>query len=198
MKTIIITFTLLFLVFVLFQSFTYMSTGKTEEQKYTVVQKEPEFEIRLYPSATLATINSTAKTYKELSGPGFRKLAGFIFGGNESQKQISMTSPVHMDINDTLSTMSFVMPSDYNEQNLPKPLDSEVLIKTTNEEYVAAIEFGGYASQKEIKDYSEKLKKLLDEKQIITIGNFRYLGYNPPFQLIGRRNEIVVSIEWEN
>jgi len=198
MKTIIITFTVLLLIFVLFQSFTYMSTGKTEEQKYTVVHKESEFEIRFYPSATLATINSTAKTYKDLSGPGFRKLAGFIFGGNEGQKQISMTAPVHMDINDTLSTMSFVMPSDYNEQNLPKPLNSEVSIKTTNEEYVAAIKFGGFASEKEIKYYSEMLKKLLADKEIKTIGNFKYLGYNPPYQLIGRRNEIVISIEWKN
>jgi effector-binding domain-containing protein len=103
-----------------------------------------------------------------------------------------------MDINDTLSTMSFVMPSDYNEQNLPKPLDSEVLIQTTSEEYVAPIRFGGFASEKEINNYSEKLKKLLAEKQIKTIGNLRYLGYNLPYQLVGRRNEIIVSIEWKN
>ena len=27
-------------------------------------------------------------------------------------------------------------------------------------------------------------------------GNFRFLGYNAPFQFWGRRNEIIVSIVW--
>lgn len=65
------------------QSSTIMSSNRTEEQKHTVILKEKDFEIRFYPSATVATINSNAKTYKDLSGPGFRKLAGYIFGGNE-------------------------------------------------------------------------------------------------------------------
>lgn len=174
-----------------------MSTNKTEEQNYTVVQREKDFEIRFYPSATMATIRSKAKTYKELSGPGFRRLAGYIFGGNESEVKISMTAPVHMDINDSVSTMSFVMPSAYNEGNLPKPNDPEVIIKKTKEEYVAAIQFGGFASQEDIKIYSEKLMLLLKEKNIKPYGHYRFLGYNPPYQLFGRRNEIIVSVEWK-
>lgn len=196
MKTIIIASFVLILIFFFMQSFTFISTDKTELQKYTVIQKEKDFEIRFYPSTTMATIHSNAKTYKELSGPGFRKLAGYIFGGNEGETKISMTSPVHMDINDTLSTMSFVMPSAYNVTNLPKPNDPNVMIKTTNDEYVAAIQFGGYANEKDMKYYSEKLQKNLNEKGINTIGSYRFLGYNPPFQVLGRRNEIIVSIEW--
>ncbi|MBN2173808.1 MAG: heme-binding protein [Bacteroidales bacterium] len=120
--------------------------NKAEEQNYRVIQKDLSFEIRFYPSATHATIKSKAKTYQELSGPEFRKLADYIFGGNEVKKQISMTSPVHMDINDTVSTMSFVMPSSYNLANLPKPNNSDVILKETQDEYVAAIQFGGFAS----------------------------------------------------
>jgi hypothetical protein len=173
------------------------SVNKTEEQNYRVVQKDQNFEIRFYPTATFATIKSDAKTYKELSGPGFRKLAGYIFGGNEDKTQISMTSPVQMDINDTVSTMSFVMPSSYNEENLPKPNDPSVRIQKTADEYVAVIRFGGFASDKELKFYSEKLLDILKEKGIKTYGNTRFLGYNPPFQLVGRRNEIIVSVNWK-
>jgi hypothetical protein len=36
----------------------------------------------------------------------------------------------------------------------------------------------------------------LNGKGIKTIGNFRYLGYNPPYQIIARKNEIVVAVEW--
>ena len=42
----------------------------------------------------------------------------------------------------------------------------------------------------------DKLKKQLLEKQISFYGNFNYLGYNPPFQVINRRNEILVNINW--
>ena len=197
MKSFIIIATIIIVLFLLFQSFTVMSINKTEEQKYNVVTKEKDFEIRFYPSATIATIKSKAKTYKELSGPGFRKLAGYIFGGNEDDTKISMTAPVHMDINDSVSTMSFVMPSEYSESTLPKPNDSNVLITKTSDEYVAAIRFAGFASDKDLKFYSEKLKSILAGKGIATYGHYRFLGYNPPFQFIGRRNEIIVSVDWK-
>ena len=108
-----------------------------------------------------------------------------------------MTSPVHMDINDSTSSMSFVMPSSYTEENLPKPNDPNVIIQKTADEYVAVIRFGGYASDKDLAFYSEKLHEILKEKGITTIGNARFLGYNPPFQLVDRRNEIIVSVNWE-
>jgi len=90
-----------------FQIYLVMSATKTESQFYKILVSKINFEIRFYPAVTMATITSTAKTYKELASPGFRKLAGYIFGGNEAGKSISMTSPVHMDINDSASTMSF-------------------------------------------------------------------------------------------
>lgn len=180
---------------ILFQSLTNMAFAVTEKQKYKVVHSEKEFEIRFYPSAVLATVYSDAKNYKELATPGFRKLAGYIFGGNESETKISMTSPVHMDMKS--ASMSFVMPSSYSEENLPKPDDPGVKIERTGDVYVAAIRFGGYASDKDISHYSEKLKTMLEEKGIRWYGNFRYLGYNPPFQPFGRKNEIIVNVEWK-
>jgi hypothetical protein len=155
MKIFLIVVSILITIVLITQSFIMASTNKGEEQSYTVVQKEQDFEIRLYPSATLATIKSDAKTYKDLSGPGFRKLAGYIFGGNEDKTQISMTSPVQMEISDTGSNMSFVMPSTYNLSNLPKPDNPDVTLKETADEYVAAIQFGGFASDHDLKHYSK-------------------------------------------
>jgi hypothetical protein len=174
-----------------------MPFNKTEQQKYRLVKEYDHFQIRFYPSATVATINSNAKTYRELASPGFRKLAGYIFGGNDANKNISMTAPVHMDINDSVSKMSFVMPSVYAKENLPQPNDPSVIIKNTPDEYLAVIKFGGYASDKKLKLYSEKLQNFLKEKNIIAIGNYIYFGYNPPYQFINRKNEIAVAIEWK-
>ncbi|MEI6410700.1 MAG: heme-binding protein [Bacteroidota bacterium] len=172
-----------------------MSSNKAETQTYKVVQTEPNFEIRFYPAVTMATITSSAKSYKELGNSGFRKLAAYIFGGNEAKRQISMTTPVHMDINDTASSMSFVMPLEFNKDNLPKPNDSNVEIKTTTDEYVAVITFGGFASDKKIKFYQDKLETELRRNSISYYGNFRFLGYNPPYQLFGRKNEVIVNVD---
>lgn len=196
MKNPILITIIVIIVFILFQSFTIVSANKTEEQKYTVVLKDKDFEIRHYPSATVATIQSDAKTYKELSGPGFRRLAGYIFGGNETNTSIAMTAPVHMNINDSISTMSFVMPAAYSAKNLPKPNDPNVRIQQTADEYVAVIRFGGYASDKDLAIYSAKLREILKEKGMTYYGNFRFLGYNPPYQFINRRNEVIVSVKW--
>jgi hypothetical protein len=89
------------------------------------------------------------------------------------------------------------MPKGYDSTNLPHPKDPSVKIELSENEYVAAIGFGGFASENKIKIYEEKLKELLLKKEIKTIGNFRYLGYNPPYQLLGRRNEIIISINWK-
>jgi hypothetical protein len=80
MKMFIIALVVIILLMVLIQSFTIMPINKTEEQKHSVVRKYKDFEIRFHPSATFATSNWDAKTYSELSGPGFQKLAEFIFG----------------------------------------------------------------------------------------------------------------------
>ena len=188
----IVTFSLL----IISQSNNYIAMADTEKQNYRVVHSEEGFEIRFYPASIFATIHSDAKTYRELAYPGFRKLAGYIFGSNESETKISMTSPVHMEFSKEESSMSFVMPSSFNEENLPRPNDPAVKIEKTGDVYMAAISFGGYASDKKIRDYSEKLKRLLNEKGISFYGNFRYLGYNPPFQVFGRKNEIIVPVMW--
>jgi hypothetical protein len=197
MKMLIMILAVVILLIVLFQSFMIMTINKTEEQKHSLVRKYRDFEVRFYPSATIAIINSSAKTYRDLSSPGFQKLAGYIFGGNEANTKISMTAPVQMDINDSVSTMSFVMPSAYTKENLPKPNDPNVHIKNTADEYVAVIRFGGYASDKDLKFYSKRLQDLLKENGITSLGNYRFLGYNPPFQFIGRRNEIIVAVDWK-
>lgn len=175
---------------------TTIMASSIEKQKYRLVQSQSEYEIRHYPSAMMATMYSSANSYKQISTPGFRTLAGFIFGGNDSNTKISMTAPVHMDINDSVSAMSFVMPSKYDEQSLPRPRDSRVKLEKSQAEYVAVLKFGGYASDDKIARYSDKLRTELEKKGISYYGNFRFLGYNPPYQFIGRKNEIIVSVSW--
>ena len=197
MRMSLIIVSILVGLLVVSQIYTFMSAEKTATQAYKVIRTEKDFEIRFYPVVTMATIISSAKTYKELGSSGFRKLASYIFGGNNSHQKIAMTSPVHMNINDSASSMSFVMPAEYNKDNLPMPTDSGVKIETSTAEYVAAIEFGGFASGERIEKHKLLLEELLKENNLKHYGNFRFLGYNPPYQLLGRRNEIIVTLNWD-
>lgn len=198
MKIILIVISILVGLFIIFEIYTTMATAKSETQAYKVIKVEKEFEIRHYPSVTMATIKSSARTYRELGNSGFTKLAGYIFGGNKDKKQIAMTSPVHMTIADSGSTMSFVMPSIYKKDNLPLPNNSDVTIKEVSEEYVAAITFGGFATSDIIKKQTTMLENALKKHRLSYYGNFRFLGYNPPYQLFGRRNEIIVTLNWNS
>jgi hypothetical protein len=194
---VIYLFSALAIIFIVFQSFKNFSTSSIETQKYRVVKKEDGFEIRFYPKATFATIRSSGSNYKQVASGGFRKLAGYIFGGNDQNKSIAMTAPVRMEMSEKGSAMSFVMPEKYDMASLPKPKDATVEIKQSEPVYAAVITFGGYANDEKINDYNNKLVALIEKKKIKIIGRFNFLGYNAPFQFIGRKNEISIPIEWK-
>lgn len=180
----------------LFQLYLRVVSHTSATQNYQMVFKGKDFEIRFYPAVAMATVISSAKTYQELGSAGFGKLANYIFGGNERNLRIAMTSPVHMDINDFNSSMSFVMPAKFIQENLPKPINTEIILETIADEYVAAVGFGGFATEDDIKINTRKLEKALKASSVAYYGSFRFLGYNPPYQLLGRKNEIIVNVSW--
>jgi hypothetical protein len=194
-----ITILLITIFILLLTNMTIFSReNRTEQQPYQVIKQLDHIEIRYYPEAVLATVYSNARNYRELSGPGFNTLAGYIFGGNQENEKIAMTAPVHMSLGSKRSSMSFVMPSKYKLEDLPKPGNPYVQLGSSPAEYVAVIRFGGWANDQKIQEYSQMLAKSLAENKISHKENFRYLGYNPPYQFAGRRNEIVVTINWQD
>jgi hypothetical protein len=196
MKALYISLLLATIYFV-FQSFIAVNALKTEKQKFRVVFKDAELEIRYYPAATMATIYSDATNYKGVANNGFRKLAGFIFGGNKEKQGISMTAPVRMNMSEKGSEMSFVMPGKYDEHNLPKPNDASIRIHQSSPQYAAVISFSGYANDEKIAIYNNKLIAILNNRKIKILGSYNFLGYNAPYQFIGRTNEISIPVEWK-
>ena len=194
MKLFLVIILLSISIFASFQSYIMMKANKAETQPYTLIHSEKNFEIRFYPSATMATIISSARSYKEISTTGFKKLAGYIYGDNATDKKINMTSPVHLDLNESAPSMSFVMPKTSTKYNLPKPNNPEVKIISTSEKYVAVFTYQGFASEEKNKQNTAILKKILKDNSIAYHGNFSFLEYNPPFQLFERKNEIIVAV----
>jgi hypothetical protein len=193
MKTVLIVTSILLGIMILAQAFIYTSTNSTEQHKYVVLKKFEEFEVRQYAPAMFSSVKMVSDSYDATSSAGFRTLAGYIFGGNDKNEKIAMTSPVVMEIGDT-TRMSFMVPSDIKKEDLPKPNNGRIYFEEQEQKIMAAIEFGGWADDQKIEEYTNKLKANLKANGLSYTGKFSYLGYNPPYQVIGRRNEVVVEL----
>jgi hypothetical protein len=164
-----------------------------EMPKYRVVKKLGEVEIREYPSWILAQTSLKKSDYDQEGSNGFRTVAGYIFGGNQSQQKIAMTAPVIMKMGDSAS-MSFVMPSEYNMQDLPTPSNNQVKLIQENSKILAVIRFGGYSSSDKIKKYADQLYSELKSNKLETRGELLFMGYNAPWDVTNRRNEVAIEL----
>lgn len=170
------------------------STHSKMNESYTLIDSTDNYEIRKYKSAVVAGVNLGSGDYNNLSNKGFRKLARYIFGGNEAKEKIAMTSPVMMELGDT-STMYFFMPKGYNLSNLPVPSNTEVTLEEIDSMRVAVIRFGGWANQNKIDRHQKNLIKQLEKDGVEHTGQFFFLGYNPPYEVANRRNEVMVQLK---
>jgi hypothetical protein len=191
MKVVIIISILVLIAVV--QIYLSKSTQQTEQHSYKVIKKFDNFEIRKYDAALFSSVKLSKKGYKESSSEGFGILAGYIFGGNEANKKIAMTSPVVMELGDT-SKMMFMVPKNYNLQNLPKPKNSKIVFEKEEEKIIAAIRFDGWADDEKIEKYRSVLMNELVKEKLNYINKFSFLGYNSPYEVMNRRNEVVVEL----
>lgn len=193
MKTTLIITIIILAIMIITQSFVAKSTKNTEEHAYTVLKVYDQFEVRKYAPALFSGVKLASKGYRESSGTGFRVLAGYIFGGNEKNQQIAMTTPVVMQLGDS-TKMYFKVPDGYTLEKLPQPNDSNIVFEQQEEKIMAAIRFSGWASDEKIKHYTAVLKEALIKENLAHTNAFRFLGYNPPYELVNRRNEVAVEL----
>jgi len=184
------------ILFIASQIWAKVLSANIEMHEYEVLAEMDGIEIRKYAPATFSFVTLNVDNYDQGSSMGFRKLAGYIFGGNQRQEKIAMTSPVEMAM-DTMMVVKFMVPAKYNMEDLPTPNNKEVRFVEQPERIVAAIRFSGFANDEKIARYREQLKVVLNQNGLSYDGEFSFLGYNSPFDLINRRNEVIVSIDWK-
>jgi hypothetical protein len=193
MKILFVIIILVVSVVTMAQVYISKYSSRTEQHKYEVIKSYDKFEIRRYEPALFSSVILEKKGYKENSGEGFRILAGYIFGGNESNEKIAMTSPVAMELGDT-SKMMFMVPESYQLENLPTPNNSKIVFEKKEEKIMAAIQFSGWADDEKIEKYKLILINELEKEKLLSNGKFTFLGYNAPFELTNRRNEVIVEL----
>lgn len=183
-----------------------------EEPKYTVLEKTPPFELRSYAPMILAEVQVEGDL-DEASSQGFRLIAAYIFGQNQASEKISMTAPVTVEDQSTKSatiamtaplniernagqwTVSFVMPSEYTMETLPKPLNSKVQLRQIPAVKRAVITFSGFYSSQKVVEKTLELEEWMKAKNLLASGTPKFARYNPPWTLpFMRRNEVMIDV----
>jgi hypothetical protein len=177
-------------MFFLIVSFT---NKNIETPDYKIIKKIEDIELRRYPNMLVAKTNLSDKSFDNQGNVGFRTIAGYIFGGNEKNEKIAMTAPVVMNIGENPS-MYFVMPKKYREEDLPQPNSKNVQIVNESSKTLAVISFGGYSSDEKIKNHVQKLSSILKKNQVASKGDFMFMGYNAPWDVFNRKNEVAIEV----
>jgi hypothetical protein len=194
MKTVLIIIGVFFILFLGSQLYFYLSSNTIEEYPYKVTKEYDNFEIRNYEARLFTAVKLETNSYDKASSRGFSILGGYIFGGNKKKESISMTSPVAISLEDKM-TMMFLVPKKFTKETLPIPANTKIKFIEMPAKKMAAITFGGWANDKKIARYKSTLKTLLDINNIKYSNKFSVLGYNPPYELLFRRNEVIVELE---
>lgn len=184
-------------VFLVFQLVVSMTTSDIETPKYKVLKKYPRFELRQYESMMLATTNLGPASYDEKASEGFRTVASYIFGKNKSNEKIAMTAPVIYHA-DSISTLSFVVPRSKTEESMPVPIDQNLTFVVQAPKLLAVLDFGGFINNEKLAARMAELKKAVLKEGFQIKGQGYFFGYNPPWQLIGRKNEVAFELESVN
>ena len=186
----------------------------TEEPKFTLLEKDQSFELRLYEPKILAEV-LVSGTMREASSKGFKLIADFIFGNNiatsgKSEKismtapvliephaeKIFMTAPVNVEQSGAGWKVNFVMPSQYTLETLPKPNNPLVKIKPIPAKKFAVIQFSGLVDEEKMAKKVNDLEQWISTKQLKVVGNAELARYNPPWTLpFLRRNEVLIEVE---
>jgi hypothetical protein len=191
-----ILFTIIGIIAVAFlavQIYAMSSQKNIESYPFSVVKKYQQFEIRNYEASLFTSVKLASNKYENTSSQGFSILGGYIFGGNETNEKIAMTSPVVMSLEDSMDMM-FMVPRNLKKENLPKPNQSQIEFKEVPAKTVAAISFGGWANSEKIEKYKQKLIAALDDEGIAYSNKFYVLGYNAPYEVLNRKNEVIVEL----
>ena len=182
-------FMLITAVLLLIYSFKNSTDNNVQEQ-YIILKKIGNIELREYRESVNASYYSKNKTERNNY---FKNLAAYIFGGNNENESIDMTSPVTMRLYGNRE-MIFRMPSNYTLDNLPKANNPKINFMTIASCTKAAIQYSGYSNKNIEEKKIQELKNILERENIKHDNKFELLVYNSPYKILNRKNEITINI----
>lgn len=180
----------------------------TEEPPYTVVRSlGASMEVRRYEPMVVAETRVRA-SLDEATSEGFRRLAGYIFGGNQRRESLAMTTPVAVESERLAMTtpvavesengeqvVTFVMPPGRTLASLPVPNDARVTLREVPARTIAVLTYRGTTTPEILAVQTQVLRDALAREGITPSGNPMSSRYDPPWTLpMLRRNEVWIPI----
>ena len=181
----------------------------TEEPPHTAVARVGEVEIRRY-GPRLAAETVVSGDLSDARSEGFRRLAGYIFGGNGGRAKIAMTAPVaqsSLSPSERIamtapvsqspapagSVVRFFLPAGLTDP--PRPNDQRVRIVSVPAETVAVLRWSGIATDAAVASHRAALLAALNGTAWRPEGEPVTWFYDPPWTLPPlRRNETAVTV----
>ena len=178
-----------------------MARAAYESAEYKVVESDGKFEVREYPDLML--VATTTKLDAQGRDGSFMKLFRYISGANESDKKISMTTPVFMenDKEESAVQMGFLMPKDIAVGGVPAPTGEGVDVRKRVGGRFAVLRFSGQLTTKSAKESEAKLRTWMATKGLVAddsveSSGVETAGYDPPFTPGPlRRNEVLIRLK---
>lgn len=169
--------------------------SRVEQPKYDVLESSGAIELRRY-GPMIAAETPTVGAQRPAIEEGFRRVAGYIFGGNKDKSKIAMTAPVVQQSSGSGGwTVGFIMPSEWSLDALPKPGDDRVRLVPVPARRMIAITFSGTASTDVLDAKTRELRDYAAAKGLKVTGEPVLAFYNPPWTLpILRRNEVMLAL----
>jgi hypothetical protein len=179
-----------------------------EEPRYTVVRSLGDsIELRRYEPMVVAETRVRA-SFDAASNEGFRRLAGYIFGGNQRRESLAMTTPVAVEGERLAMTAPVAVESENGEQvvafvmtrgrtlsTLPIPNDARVTLREVAARTLAVRSYGGTTTPEIVATQTQTLRDALTREGLTATGNAVSSRYDPPWTLpMLRRNEIWIPI----
>jgi len=158
-----------------------------ETPDYQTATKDGKFEVRDYPSMTVA---------RTATGDGdFMRLFRYISGSNEAGQKIAMTAPVLVQHKGKESGMSFVVPREVAAKKAPAPEAAEVSVDTMPAARFAVFTYSGRRTDANEAGALEKLRAWMRGKNLKSEGEPVFAYYDPPWTLpFMRRNEVMLRV----
>jgi hypothetical protein len=179
-----------------------------ERPHYSVEFSEKPCEVRDYAPTIVASVQVTGSREDAVSA-GFRILAAYIFGDNQTQGKIAMTAPVTQSASQEIAMTApveqsmtrsgwdvrFTMPAAYTLGKLPKPRDARVHLLAVPGRRAAAITFSGFWSDSNLQSHRAQLQDFIRRHQLAAVSTPVYAFYDPPWTpWFWRTNEVLIEV----
>jgi hypothetical protein len=192
MKTTLYIFLGILFLFTVWQFYGSYTNKKYETLSNEIIGSISTIDFKIYEKYSKASVNNQAYNMSSASR-NFPVLANYIFGGNKDSLQMAMTSPVLYNMGNK-SSFSFIMPLKFDINDLPSPNSQKIFFETVTNQCIASIKFRGFANEKNCAAKHLELLNILKKYDIACSKDFMIAVYQPPYQIINRKNEIWVEV----